>query len=339
MIYIDADASNTTWRLIANAGNYQHYQGRAEQGDTIIRFGANHGRYQGNYPAGIRVLNPRLILSKKDQYTAFVNAGVPVPAAFSNRAEWERAGYPRLIKKPEIGQMGTGVARAQHPRFERGTMYQTYIDKEREYRVMMVGRNTIAFLLQKLPPANGDIRWNEHRGSQWARVPEDASLRRRLKEICGRALASIEYDFGAVDVLHHGNDLYVLEVNSRPEFGEINADRFARAVAAYLDAGGTRQRRADAGVGRRTENTGRAPERASAAQPQRERRTEPAPQPRAERSRPVMPRTVARGARAEIRPRTENAQVQMALNFCPSCGVRMPQDNDFAFCPSCGRRF
>jgi len=237
MIYIDADQSLTTWRHIAEAGGYTHYQGRAGREDVIIRFGANHGQYQGHYPAGVRVLNPRLILDKRQQSERLARAGVRIPTVFTSTREWEAAGRPQLIRKPTVGQMGTGVARQNgppsHGNWTGNTLYQTFIDKDREFRAMMVG-GLLAFFMEKHRPQSGDVRWNEHRGSQWTRVAEDRSLRNEVKRIGQAALAAVEYDFGAIDLVMHGRDLYVLEVNSRPEFGEQNARRFTNAIRDYL---------------------------------------------------------------------------------------------------------
>jgi glutathione synthase/RimK-type ligase-like ATP-grasp enzyme len=99
---------------------------------------------------------------------------------------------------------------------------------------MMVGE-LMAFFMEKHAPANGDIRWNEHRGSEWTRVPEDRELRRKVKKLGHEALKAIGYDFGACDIImDRAGKLYVLEVNSRPEFEERNAERFAHAIASYL---------------------------------------------------------------------------------------------------------
>lgn len=98
---------------------------------------------------------------------------------------------------------------------------------------MMVGE-LMAFFMEKMAPQSGDFRWNEHRGSEWRVVPEDRALRRSIKELGFKACKALEYDFGAVDVMKKGCTFYVLEVNSRPEFGAGNAQRFVHAIHSYL---------------------------------------------------------------------------------------------------------
>jgi len=240
MIYIDANANRTTtWNFIAEVGGYQHYTGSAQAGDTIIRWGANHGQYQGRYPEGVTVLNKKLHLSKIDQNALFEQHNVPIPKIYRRMVIWETDNRPALICKPAMGQMGTGVIVVRRtPAFHHDKLYQLYIEKDKEFRAMMVG-NELAFFMEKHPPENGDHRWNEHRGSEWTSVPEDSSLRRSIKMIGKSALDALGYDFGAIDIIQknaaQGYALFVLEVNSRPEFGETNAQRFVRAVSHYLE--------------------------------------------------------------------------------------------------------
>ncbi len=232
MIYIDVNAErNTTWQHIAEAGGYQHYQGRAVSGDVILRWGCNNSR--SRFPEGVRVLNKRIILSKIEQGALLQENNVPIPKIYNSRLSWERDSRPQLLVKPSIGQRGIGVKLIDNPGWNRDKVYQRYIDKEHEYRAMMVGE-LMAFFMEKHRPANGDIRWNEARGSEWSSVPENRSLRRTIKELGSRALKAIGYDFGAIDIVEKDNNFYVLEINSRPEFGQSNAERFVRALEEYL---------------------------------------------------------------------------------------------------------
>ncbi len=234
IIYIDADTNLGTWRYIAQAGNYTTFTGTASRGDVIVRWGCNHSRYQGHYPQGVRVLNKRIILGKIEQGHALQDAGVSVPTIYVSRVTWERDGSPELLRKPNIGQMGTGIIRVTRPTFtDTDKLYQKFIGKDREFRAMMVGE-LMAFFMEKHPPQNGDFRWNEHRGAEWTTVGEERGLRTKIRQTGYAALKAIDYDFGAVDIIMKDNVLYVLEVNSRPEFGQRNAEHFVRAIQDYL---------------------------------------------------------------------------------------------------------
>ena len=233
-IYIDFQDRATTGELVRRLGNYTRYAGRATTGDTIIRWGCNH-RDGYEFPTNVRVLNQHILLNKFDQAVMLAEATVMLPKIFLVRTQWDRAGRPQLIKKPRMGQGGRGIALTQTPDFRNtDVIYQLYVDKTREFRAMMVGE-LLAFFMEKHPPANGDIRWNEACGSEWTGVPEDRALRVTVKEIGKRALQAIGYDFGAVDLIMDRNRaIQVLEVNSRPEFGEGNAQRFVNALTTYL---------------------------------------------------------------------------------------------------------
>jgi glutathione synthase/RimK-type ligase-like ATP-grasp enzyme len=234
MIYIDAGEPVETWKHIAKEGGYKHYKGRAEAGDMIIRWGANHCQYVGTYPANVRVLNAKLWLSKVDQARLFEEHDVPMPKVYWSTREWRSDGNPQLIIKPAFGQMGTGIRKIQQPTFRSNdAVYQLYMEKEREFRAMMVGK-LMAFFMEKHAPENGDFRWNEHRGAEWTTVGEDPALRKKIRTLGHQALSAIGYDFGAVDIILKDTHLYVLEVNSRPEFGARNAQCFVRAIAEFL---------------------------------------------------------------------------------------------------------
>jgi glutathione synthase/RimK-type ligase-like ATP-grasp enzyme len=231
-IFIDADETLATWKYIADAGGFKLYKGKAQRGDTVIRWGGNHSRY--NYPEGVRVLNSHLVLSKYEQAMLFTANHVSFPTIYMTRKEWEKDGSPNIVIKPYIGQMGTGMRLVGRPDFtKQEQLWQRYIEKDHEYRAMMV-KELMAFFMEKHPPTNGDFRWNEHRGAEWTRVPENRTLRNNIRRLAKQALDAIKYDFGAVDIIQKENKLYVLEVNSRPEFEKVNAERFARAIHSYL---------------------------------------------------------------------------------------------------------
>lgn len=232
-IFIDANQELVTWDLIAQAGQFRPYNGRAARNDTVLRWGCNGG--QSTYPEGVRVLNRRIILDKHTQWELMSQGNVPMPKVYTARRQWQDDGFPEALRKPRIGQMGTGIAKITRSHtWSPINIYQEYIPKTHEYRAMMVG-NISAFFMEKHPPENGDIRWNEHRGAIWTGVPEDGRLRRNVKRIGKKALDALGYDFGAMDVIMAPDGrLLVLEVNSRPEFGRVNAERFARSVLSYL---------------------------------------------------------------------------------------------------------
>lgn len=233
-IFIDADTRLKTWKKIADAGNYLVYEGDARSGDIVLRWGCNH-HGPLRVPDGVRVLNPVLILSKAEQARRFIHAEVSFPAVYETKRDWIAARRPAVVVKPHFGSCGIGMKILHTPQFTgRQIIYQKYIDKKREFRAMMVGE-IMAFFMEKHPPENGDFRWNEHRGARWSTVPEDGPLREKVRNLGSSALEVLKYDFGACDIIQDSRGkLYILEVNSRPEFEERNAIRFTRAIAMFL---------------------------------------------------------------------------------------------------------
>ncbi len=230
-IYIDADKHLQTWKYIRDAGGFVLYRGVAIAGDIIIRWGANYGRY--NYPDGTRILNSHLIINKAIQGRRIEKAGVPIPKIYKTRVQWAADNRPEVVSKPIYGYGGFGIEKTGDPTFGREFVIQRYVDKVREFRAMMVG-NLLAFFMEKFQPDNGDFRWNEHQGAHWTRIGEDERLRTSVKKMGKQALDAIKYDFGAIDIIMDNRGrLYILEINSRPEFGEVNAKRFARAIIEY----------------------------------------------------------------------------------------------------------
>lgn len=235
MIFIDANSKLQTWKFIAEAGQYELYQGEARAGDIILRWGCNRSRYQNHYPANTIVLNKRIVLSKKEQGKLFLEHQVSTPKVYLNRTTWVGDGRPQLLVKPIYGQMGTGIKLVTNPDWSNfDVIHQLYIPKTREFRAMMLP-DIIAFFMEKHPPENGDIRWNEHRGATWTSVPADENLRIKVRKLGNKGLKALDYDFGAIDIImDEDGKLYILEINSRPEFGQKNAKRFVNGINQYL---------------------------------------------------------------------------------------------------------
>lgn len=248
--YLNCNEDGSTWRQIIEQSGWTRYAGVSDARDVVIRWGANAGRYGDTYARGTRVLNQNLMLNKFEQLQRMAEAGVNVPLFWTGQRGFEQAGSPeQCVVKRASGSRGYGIRlipatqmynadgsfRLRDER-DRDIYYQQYIDKTHEYRVMAVG-NTIAFYMEKTAPEGGGLTWNLHQGAEWSSI-EDAprDLRRRLKELSVSALRAISYDLGAVDVLRTASDgLYVLEVNSKPEFGERNTIHFINAINSLLE--------------------------------------------------------------------------------------------------------
>lgn len=121
-----------------------------------------------------------------------------------------------------------------------GAYASPFIDKDREYRVMVVG-NEAAFIVRKPKPENEGIAWNHDEG-KWVTCDTARDIRgfpglyRRLTEAAVDAVELAGLDFAAVDIMVKSTgevsyDTYVLELNSAPSITiQRNIDSLVVAI-------------------------------------------------------------------------------------------------------------
>ncbi|GAA5061898.1 [lysine-biosynthesis-protein LysW]--L-2-aminoadipate ligase [Thermocatellispora tengchongensis] len=190
--------------------------------------------------AGVPTLNTphavRLCLSKDLQAFAFARAGVPHPEtriAFSAdqvREQVEALGGDAVIK-PVSGSWGRGVVRVTTPAElaawsggweavdpgERSfpVIVQEHVPKPGfNERVIVVGDRPVVAYRQ----VSQDLRTNTHLGGGIEPIP----LSHRSAELCSRVVALFGPGFYGIDLVESAETgrLYVLEVNTNPEFAK-----------------------------------------------------------------------------------------------------------------------
>lgn len=140
-------------------------------------------------------------------------------AAFVREADFRNHSY---IVRPARHAQGrhvhhvrtTGEAAAAIRACGAGWYASEYINKEAEYRVAVVcGR--VAWVARKTPANPQDIAWNVARGGRFDNVRfGDWPLKAVRFAVEAFNLSGL--DFGGVDTMVRGNDVYVLEINSAP---------------------------------------------------------------------------------------------------------------------------
>jgi glutathione synthase/RimK-type ligase-like ATP-grasp enzyme len=122
----------------------------------------------------------------------------------------------------------------------KGAYASPFINKDREYRVMVVG-NEAAFIIRKPQPENGEVAWNHGEGT-WVTCDTTRDIRgfpglyRRLTEEAADAVELAGLDFAAVDIMVKSTgevsyDTYVLELNSAPSITiQRNIDSLVVAI-------------------------------------------------------------------------------------------------------------
>lgn len=104
------------------------------------------------------------------------------------------------------------------------------IDKEKEFRVfVMSGR--VVFMVEKIVADTGTLAWNVEQGGRFENVGF-GSWNLKVARMSIEAIELGGLDFGAVDVMVKGDDVYVLEVNTSPF---LTADYWSKCVAKAFD--------------------------------------------------------------------------------------------------------
>jgi glutathione synthase/RimK-type ligase-like ATP-grasp enzyme len=121
-----------------------------------------------------------------------------------------------------------------------GAYASPLINKDREYRVMVVG-DEAAFIVRKSKPENEEVAWNHGEG-KWVTCDTTRDIRgfpglyRRLTEAAVDAVELAGLDFAAVDIMVKSTgevsyDTYVLELNSAPSITiQRNIDSLVVAI-------------------------------------------------------------------------------------------------------------
>lgn len=131
-------------------------------------------------------------------------------------------------------QIANGIFREQDI-----VLCQSYVQKNAEYRVHVLGGEVIDFQKKRREAgaaeagtASDTIR-NHQNG--WVYCRDNVELSERVKLHAIEAVAACGLDFGAVDIMTVTTGKpFVLEVNSAPGLSETTANKYARALVTFL---------------------------------------------------------------------------------------------------------
>lgn len=202
------------------------------------QFIINYGRtnIKGN-------INKKIITNKLLQFQLFKEAGLNIPEIYSlnNFNSIVENIFPLMARKIKHAR-GNDIIflQSKHSmkkrwnRVKKRQFLVQYIPKKIEYRVHVLGE-VIIDISKKIhsPKAieeNTYIHphiWNKERG--WTLETIDDKELTTIKDLSIRAVKSLNYDFGAVDIIL-GNDekYYILEVNSAPRLNKTRRRLYAK---------------------------------------------------------------------------------------------------------------
>lgn len=198
------------------------------ESDWLIRWGTT-----STFPSK-HVLNTAAAISwcadKRASRLEMQAKGVPVPETFDYDPDWfegnefleqtpeEQA--ERFVARPSRHSQGRNLfvgsrndCQATLARWGGGYMSRL-IDKEAEYRVAVV-QGRVAWVARKTPGNPQDVAWNVARGGRFDNMPWSTWPLKVVKAAI-EAFEVSGLDFGGVDIMVKGGDVYVLEINSAP---------------------------------------------------------------------------------------------------------------------------
>jgi hypothetical protein len=177
-------------------------------------------------------------LNKVEQLTRFKNADVSTPPFTTNPSEVANLGSKVVFARTLINSTnGRGIVEYT---VEDGTtpprapLYTAYIPKKAEYRVHVFGDNMVDIQQKrKRRDFQGDrearIR-NLKNGYVYCR--DEIHPPEGIETLAVNAVKALNYKYGAVDIIYNEkkNQMYVLEVNSRPGLMGTTLEKYGDAI-------------------------------------------------------------------------------------------------------------
>jgi glutathione synthase/RimK-type ligase-like ATP-grasp enzyme len=203
-----------------------HYNEDYNQTDFLIRYGntdyfpLKHGSVEIN-PAesidlGSHKKNARRILQEN---------GVSTPKTFFSKQEVldledKQIPYP-LFARQKHHTHGNGVeyiTNRQELEDSNSAYYSEFLDKEREFRVYVVGFKAV-HLAEKIPQDKSKKVWNTHKGAVINNIFDLENYKEIVDEGV-RAAKVIGQSYSGVDLILYKNKPYTIELNSAPSLSD-----------------------------------------------------------------------------------------------------------------------
>jgi len=203
-----------------------------------VNFSVNYGKRGVNTIADI---NAVLITDKLEQLRKFQESGLNVPNIYpipQNIFHISREVFPLLARTTRHSKGWDAIflkrrkslgKRLRRIKAKRDYLIQ-YIYKESEYRVHILGEEC-AGISKKIKCEEADLHhrhvWSRPRG--WIQVDYEGACSDDLIDVGKKAIKSLGYDFGAVDIIKGVDGLYYpLEVNSAPRLNKRRRKLYAQ---------------------------------------------------------------------------------------------------------------
>lgn len=221
------------------------------RGAHVIRYGS--AKVLGN---DITVINPAKAIeaagNKRNARLTLLRNDIPVPALhdYQTLSATLKKDYPVIVRPirhmagrhfyycKNIQDVSFAISRIRVKTNEECYISE-FIDKDREYRVHCAHGKCLAVQEKErdyIYNTNKPPAWNHKNGYrfevlQWSKIPKG------LCPLACKSVASLNLDFGAVDIIEKDGKFYVLEVNTAPRIEGYIADRYGIYFDWLIDNG------------------------------------------------------------------------------------------------------
>lgn len=189
------------------------------------------------------ILGKRFIPSKTFETSKFAEYKINHPGTFqaldisSYKIILDKAAFP-IVVKPLYGQKGQGIIKINNKtkalaffrKNPEGYLIQEYLKTDGDVRVFVVNNKILGAIKRFVLP--GDFRSNASLGAKAEKIIPT----KEMKKIAIKATRAMGYEIAGVDFLEYKNKLYVLEINSTPQwqkFKKVTGINPAKYIISY----------------------------------------------------------------------------------------------------------
>lgn len=174
--------------------------------------------YGANYPYAN--LNAKVNFNKLKQLQKLKENEILVPNVYLKGETIPEEAFPLLARK-RFHSQGKDIIYIHNreqlnsiPEYKYDFLVE-YINKKSEYRVHVLGENTVIVTVKFNKDGLGDpiIRAKKN---GWKQITYEGEHKQELIDISKKVMKILEYDFGAIDIIRKKKKLYVLEANASP---------------------------------------------------------------------------------------------------------------------------
>lgn len=206
---------------------------KKKEGDIVINWGNTKNPKWDTDNMLNKTTSVRIAVDKLECFTKLYNEGVSVVPFTKDKEEaknWETVVVRHILN----GSQGDGIEICGGNNLPEAPLYTKYIEKDREYRIHVFNGEVIDYVLKKRKNDTPESKIHNHKNGYVFSRSCDFE-RNDIKELAVRAIKSLGLDFGAVDIIRKGKDVYVLEINTACGLAGTTISSYVNAIKEYAN--------------------------------------------------------------------------------------------------------